>query len=115
MDLAKYLNRFKTVMGALTGALAVLPLVSEVLPGKAGDYAFPPLGTYQLFWESVSVVISAVIILLIFFIRNFGWLQGTCRNRAWPRSTDLAQWPSIRLVLCTGRINLRLPAECESR
>src|SRR5438128_1558978 len=61
-------------MGALTGALAVLPSVSEVLPGKAGDYAFPPLGTYQLFWESVSVVISAVIILLVFFIRNSSYV-----------------------------------------
>jgi hypothetical protein len=67
MDLKKYLERFKSIIGALTGALAVLPLLSEVLPGKAGDYAFPPLGTFQLFWIVLSVAVAAAIILLIYY------------------------------------------------
>lgn len=67
MDLKKYLERFKSVIGALTGVLTVLPLLSEVLPGKAGDYAFPPLGTYQLFWTVLSVAVAAAIILLIYY------------------------------------------------
>ena len=67
MDLKKYLERFKSVIGALTGALTVLPLLSEVLPGKAGDYAFPPLGTYQLFWKVLSAAVAAATILLIYY------------------------------------------------
>lgn len=67
MDLKKYLERFKSVIGALTGALAVLPLLSEVLPGKAGDYAFPPVGTYQLFWTVLSVAVAAATILFIYY------------------------------------------------
>ena len=67
MDLKKYLERFKSVIGALTGVLTVLPLLSGVLPGKTGDYAFPPLGTYQLFWTVLSVAVAAAIILLIYY------------------------------------------------
>jgi hypothetical protein len=67
VNLKKYIERFKIVVGLLTGALAALPLLSEVLPGKAGDYAFPPLGTYQLFWVILSVAVAAFVILLVYY------------------------------------------------
>jgi hypothetical protein len=68
MDLKKYLERFKSTMGALTVALAALPLLSEVLPGKASEYAFPPLGTYQLLWSILAAAVAALVILLVYFL-----------------------------------------------
>jgi hypothetical protein len=47
ITLDKYYSSFKSVLGALAGALSAIPILSALMPPALAGYGFPPLGNAE--------------------------------------------------------------------
>ena len=72
MTLKEYYKHFLSIWGAVTAALAGLPLIALIhFPGDVGRYAFPPLGDVENWLRVLTVAVALVITFPAYFTK--GW------------------------------------------
>lgn len=62
-----YYKKFRSIFGAVTGAIGVLPLISGLFPEKWASYLFPPLGNI---WRLVAATLAGLVTLALFYAKD---------------------------------------------